>query len=477
MCTGNDCNSLTQFQHCYVNNTDYKPKPSTLEHADQSTICNKFDDKCFTLISEDNTIVKDCLHGYAEHHNLTIDFLKKYNKSSYDVCSTNLCNSQTIRPTYCIQCDSNVDENCDSKPLEYETECPLEVNASGCFHRFDGQNTQRGCIGDLDEKLRCESDSDECKKCMGNACNSRIQFQTCITDNLRPDDEPMQSKLCKRYTDDCFIHLANDTLRRGCRIDVMELPEIGIDLESDCKNSSICEVCSEKNDCNDREITNEQCIECKTINNGLCAMQPNLVQPTNCPLALRKQGCYLMQERLLRFQRGCIAHLDDDDRDNCSHGNSTCKMCVGNKCNAKQRFQTCYECASPNNGGLCLDSPALTHKIACAEYWGHCYTIVTKDVVRRGCAGDETIPTIGKCKKHPSHCKHCKDNQLCNIETVKPITCISCDSLTDPKCATDAPSDKIKTCSVMSLGPQQCYHYINATSQQHIRGNYDYFMA
>lgn len=472
-CTGNDCNSMTQFQRCNLNNTNNDAILSTWKHKIRSKICTKFDDKCFTLVSEDNSIVKDCLNDYAVRHNVSIDFLEKYNKSLYDVCTTRLCNNQTIRSMYCFECDSSTDENCDSTPLESAVDCPLEINFSGCFHRFDGQNTQRGCIINLDEELRptCESDSNECKKCIDNECNSRLYFQRCITDNMKVDNAPKESKLCKRYSDECFIHLKNDIVRRGCKSDIIEAPDIGIDLKTDCKNSTICELCSKRNNCNDRKVTNELCIACESDTEDFCASAPEMLDPKECPLALKKQGCYLIQETAERVQRGCLAHMNAIDRSKCISGNGTCKICVGDKCNQKTTFQTCYACTSVADGDKCLSSPQLSHKITCSRYLGHCYTMVTNGLTARGCTGDMTVPTIETCNRNPENCKHCSGNEPCNDKTVNAITCVHCDSSFDATCATNQTFDAIKSCSVSNLQPQQCYHFINQTSKQHMRGN------
>lgn len=470
-CVGNECNSMTQFQRCYLNSTDSDADVSTLKQKKRTKICKKFDDKCFTLISEENAIIKDCLYDYAERRNISIDFLEKYNKSSYDVCPTQLCNNQTIRPMYCIECDSSAGENCNSLPLDSATNCPLEIHSSGCFHHIDGQNTKRGCIANLNQELRskCESDSDECKKCVGNECNSRLYFQRCITENLNPDDTSKQSKFCKRYSDECFIHLADEIVRRGCASDASELPDI--DLESDCMNRTICELCSSVNNCNDRIVTNELCIDCESEGvDGICAESPHLYDPIKCPLTLKKQGCYLIQEELIRIQRGCIAHLNMIDRNHCVRGNRTCKMCLGNKCNEKATFQSCYTCASSTDGDRCLNSPELSNKITCSKYLGHCYTMVTNGLVARGCTGDMIMPNVEHCKENPNNCKHCSADSLCNRDTVEPITCVHCDSLFDPTCATNETFDAITACSISNLQPQQCYHYINKTSQQHKRG-------
>lgn len=474
-CAGNDCNSMKQFQSCHLNNTDNGEGLTTLRASNDdndkgTTICKKFDDKCFTLIAEKDVIVKDCLHDYAENKNISVDFLKKYKKSSYDVCSTPLCNNQEIRPMHCIACDSTKDKNCNSMPLAKAKQCPLEINLSGCFHRTDGQNTQRGCIAELNKEMRihCESDGNECKKCVGNECNSRLFFQKCITEKLKLDD-PKISKLCKRYTDECFIHVANSTdVRRGCKSDVIESPEKEIDLEADCRNATICEICSTKNDCNNREVMNEQCIDCRSKIIGICACPPHAMEPEKCPLALQKQGCYLMRNTV-EIQRGCVSHLNMVDRNNCSPGNNTCKMCFGDQCNRKANFQTCYSCTSENDNEQCIDSPKNSTEITCSNYMDHCYTAVRNDAVIRGCTGDKIVPSVDKCIADSENCKHCSDDKPCNTQTIEPITCVSCDSLVDPTCATNVTFESSKLCPAY-LHTQRCYHFINKTSAQHIRG-------
>lgn len=485
-CAGNDCNSMTQFQSCYYNNTDNEAADSTVaavapqdsNNVNGTRVCKKFDDKCFTLISKNDVIVKDCLYGYAESNNISVDFLKKYDKSLYDVCSTPLCNKQEIRPMYCIACDSTKDKNCNSLPLAQAKKCPLEMTWSGCFHRTDGQNTQRGCIAELKKEMRitCESDSNECKKCTENVCNSRLFFQKCVTENLKVNGSKKGSKLCRRYSDECFIHVTvdNEIVRRGCKREVIESPEKEIDLEKDCKNSTICELCSTKIDCNNREVVNELCIDCKSKRMDTCSNAPNKLKPTKCPLTLKKQGCYLMHENLEKVQRGCISHLDKDDRNNCSPGNSTCKMCLGDECNAKPTFQTCYSCTSETDRHKCINSPKLAEKIICSNYMDHCYTTVKSGCVIRGCTGDKIVPSVQKCSENSEICKHCSADGPCNIQTFKPITCVTCNSSIDPTCATNVTFETTKLCSAY-LDTQRCYHFINKTTAQHIRGKLTIF--
>lgn len=467
---------MKQFQSCYYNNTaaESSSTASLASNDDQNkgtTVCKKFDDKCFTLITEKDVIVKECLFDYAEERNISVDFLKKYKKSSYDTCSTPLCNNLEIRPMHCIACDSTKDKNCNTMPLAKAIKCPLEINFSGCYHRTDGQNTQRGCIAELNEemKLNCKSDSDECKKCVGNECNSRLFFQKCITENSKSDD-PKISKLCKRYSDECFIHVDNSSVvRKGCKSDVLESPEKEIDLEADCRNATKCEICSSKNDCNSRTVWNELCIDCRSKISGTCADPHKLnPRPKKCPLALKAQGCYLMRNSDT-VQRGCASHLDKHDRNNCSAGNDTCKICFGDECNLKKEFQTCYSCKSANEKDKCIDSPEESKQITCPNYMDHCYTAVRNEAVMRGCTGDKVVPSIDKCTDDSENCKHCSADGPCNTEKIQPITCITCDSLVDPTCATNVTFDSIKICPAY-LHTQRCYHFINKTSAQHIRG-------
>ena len=47
-------------------------------------------------------------------------------------------------------------------------------------------------------------------------------------------------------------------------------------------------------------------------------------------------------------QRGCVASLKSNAAllQNCLNGDTTCKICKGERCNSRTEFQTCYTCNS-----------------------------------------------------------------------------------------------------------------------------------
>lgn len=469
-CSGENCNTMTTFQSCYFNNTEVEPTLPT-SNGSQMKVCKKYDDKCFTLITEDKGIViKDCLHEYAEKEKLPIDFLNKFKESSYHVCSSPLCNDQEIRPTHCIACDSAVDKTCILSFLAERIKCPLEINPSGCYHNYDGKYTRRGCIAYLDKEKResCESDSDTCKKCMGNECNWRAYLRKCMAVNMKLINED-ESKICKRYEDECFIHVANEIVRRGCTSDFIESPVEGIDFESDCRNDTICEKCDESL-CNDKQINNERCVECNSKYDRLCAHFPSNAPIKKCTLTLKKFGCYLWQAEELVAQRGCISELERDDRYECDRSRSTCKKCFGDKCNLKVNFQKCYVCDSVVDGEDCLTSPRSIGDETCPNYTDHCYMKVVDGRVKRGCVGDKTVPSVDICDENPETCEHCSAENPCNNKPIWLTTCISCNSKADKTCATNSTYDQIEMCPITSIHPQKCYHYIDEKTGQHKRG-------
>lgn len=470
-CFGNDCNRMTEFRSCYVNSNDLSTELVKLSQI-YTKICRKFDDKCFSFVTEENAIIKDCLTDYTEHNCDSIELITKSNNSShYKECSGTLCNFEEIEPLWCVGCDSRDDPNCLNAEMATRIKCPLEVMSSGCYHHIDGEHVKRGCMADLDKKERklCESDSDRCKKCFGRECNSRQSFQKCITTNQDENATDHKSKICRRYGDECFIHVSNEIIRKGCMSDIIETPPIvdGIDA-ADCENDEICVKCSLEDDCNSREIAHERCVVCSSENQKNCANFPvDMIQ--KCPLVVKEMGCYLKIGD--NTERGCLSRLNFEQREDCREGNANCKVCYGNGCNEKPTFQECYVCNSKTDGVVnCWSSPWLFDQKRCPNYLDSCYTQAKDGVVIRNCTGDELIPNAEKCEKNSKHCMHCDNKGGCNDNVITQETCISCKSADDPTCATNSTFETLENCP-LSVQAQQCFHSINENNGEHIRGN------
>lgn len=465
---GKNCNSMTEFRSCYVADGD---EPST-KNPKKTKICKKFDDKCFSLVTEKETIIKDCLSEYTEKNNLPFDFYtKNYNASIYRECSSTYCNDDDIKPFECIECDTRRNETCFGTAFAKRITCPFELVPSGCYHHHEGNDVYRGCIAHLDMEKRklCESDGDTCKKCVENekrGCNWLPFFQTCITTYPQNVNE---SKTCKRYTDQCFIHVHNETIRRGCISDIIESTNdgIGIDIK-DCDNDEVCEKCRLREDCNNREITHENCIVCSSSTNKECSYYTEGLA-AQCPLTVKHLGCYLKSDEKYNVDRGCMSELIPRRRKYCRARNDICKMCMGDNCNKKRNFQRCYECDSLVDGEYCLRSAYQLKDKLCPNYLDHCYVQAINGRIKRNCTGDDTIPTIEKCEQNSKHCKHCDYMRGCNDQEFKKVTCISCNSTIDPECATNTTFSTYETCP-LSVNQNKCYHMINATTGEHTRG-------
>lgn len=477
-------------------------------------ICKNYEDDCFSLVTREDGMVKDCLKDYVERKNLPIDFIStNYDQSVFEVCSTPLCNTQTVdvdvdvdadtKPDSdansnansgantdndgndkgspdtkvneafsCFACDSNEDQTCCDNPKNLK-ECSAESKTMACYHFIDGDHVKRGCLEDLkneEEQKSCASNSDKCKHCSETECNKKSSFQSCLTTD-RQNITNYAPKICNRYLDECFIHLSNEEVRRGCLIDFIDWPVEGIDIKADCENKDMCEKCTDKNNCNDRNIADEYCLVCKSEEGKYCGYFWMKGNSKKCPKTLNPMGCYLANDKEAKTtDRGCVSQLEAEKQIDCQEGKNDCVVCMGNYCNKRTTFQNCYACNSEDSNSYeCMNKPWLTASLTCSNYKDQCYTQYKDGIMKRGCTGDEVIPDPVKCTNDPEHCTLCSDTNACNEDRLYVTTCIYCDSTVDPTCATNTTFTEFKECP-RSLHAQQCYHMIDAASGAHKRG-------
>lgn len=476
-CLSNGCNAKNAFAECIATDGEVSIDYKTTSPSDKkifTKICKAYDDKCFIVVNDSEMVMRDCFNEYLERANVPSNFLSAHSDSLYEVCAEPLCNDHIVKRMHCLTCDSRYDNTCINTTLAERRNCSLELNPSGCYH-FETDHIERGCISDLQPEKRhlCESDSDQCKSCIGNSCNSKQFFQKCIATS-EMDVSVIYSKVCKRYDDKCFIHVRNNTIRRGCVSDLIVSSVDGIDIVGDCENDEICELCTASNNCNDRKVQTENCIVCSS-NDTQCKFYPSIEMSQECPLAMKMMGCYLYQDGGFHAKRGCKSHLDKEEQHNCQRYGSECKTCLGNNCNVKRSFQTCSVCNSYTDGDECIHRSFSFKVKTCPNYLDECYTLIQNGHVYRNCIGDELIPNAEACVNNPKNCKLCSDKSSCNDEDVKALTCVTCDSSTNPLCAANSTglhhfNSMIETCP-MSLQPQTCFHSID-TLGVHKRGKF-----
>lgn len=473
------CNKRQHFAECAVTNGEIEIQLEPKSSERKTQICTDYNDNCLIFLPSQTTVVRNCFNEYVRENHLTANFLsEKYNASKYDVCSTPLCNNFKLEPSKCISCNSLSDNNCFDTTLASRKECPMEVHPSGCYH-IQGNFVERGCLADLDEKKRksCESDSNTCKHCIGNECNSKPLFQKCITTNKTEENDALMgysdlsshSKVCRKYSDACYIVAFNESVRRGCVSDLLESPFQANEPISDCSNDELCEECTNKDNCNNGKIENELCLVCTSETESLCKYYPEDLESQKCPLSLKTMGCYLSMDGS-HVKRGCMSELDTKMRHDCRLDDGTCRSCMGNDCNKKKSFQMCTECDSRVDGASCISTPSKATGRTCPTYFGHCYTLIRNEDVIRNCTGDDNYPNPIDFTVENDF-KLCSDRQNCNDAPIGNLTCISCDSTVDPDCAMDTygATHRTETCT-LSNRPPTCYHWIDING--HKRGKH-----
>lgn len=361
--------------------------------------CNNSTDRCFTGIHNE-LIERGCLEEYMKAEHLSADSMAERFSELYRPCDGTLCNDDVILTEQCFESDATQLADKSIKPNLKK--CRLKRSPMGCYHVSD-QNDDiiaRGCISDLkdDERQQLQKNNNQnsYKECFTSGCNEKPYMQRCIhgsEDVTRPFQSRNGWQICTKHDDKCFVHVSGNIVRRGCLDGARTAFSDGAKIIHDCEIGDFCATCTGQMDCNDNIIEAEHCIECDSRNAPLCANEPHLGMSEKCPLAVRPLGCYMSEHESLGIERGCLSHLNDQDRATCGDNKNSpaCKSCGGESCNIRPYFQECFECDMHTNGDNCIESPTLVNLKRCSSYiGGGCYTLVKKGIFKRGCIDDLT---------------------------------------------------------------------------------------
>ncbi|XP_055309596.1 uncharacterized protein LOC129573251 isoform X2 [Sitodiplosis mosellana] len=473
VCMENRCNLRENFVRC---NTNSQIVGETIIGSDAKT-CEEYNDKCFLHITEDS-VTRGCLLEYVKANNLTdTSYENQFDPALFRTCSTTMCNGNVIETESCISCDSE-DPSCRSNASsKMSKKCKLSPELMGCYHYEQNDEIKRGCISEIEDdhfRKSCESNSDQCKKCIGNECNSRqTGFQRCV---ITSDDFTRQktnslmfdSKICSDYMDECYTHVADNSVQRGCLSDGAELSIDGVDILSDCKDPDICEKCSGAANCNNKEILNEFCTVCNSESHPFCKEAPNHLMRARCPLSIRPFGCYMYKNGIDFVGRDCMS-TDSQLRKWCKTESDSCKYCFGDECNKKRYFEQCHYCNSNQDGVNCKTKPWAIPLKTCKHYMDECYTHVNDDgVVTRGCFSEFESDNDNCTDKDT--CLRCTGENACNDTPIKTESCISCDSSKNPNCRWNVTLENAKVCPQKTIRPLGCFHFINESDEYTKRG-------
>ncbi|KAJ6648787.1 hypothetical protein Bhyg_04018 [Pseudolycoriella hygida] len=456
-CIGDDCNAKIDFQECKVCNSTQNVDCIRSTHYIGSTVCRNYLDECFVHVDDNNVILRGCLQ-----QNPTLES----DCRDPDICEScddrANCNDKIVDGEFCMTCDSTVDPNCVSNlNVSMRTQCNLAVTRMGCYLFDDGgEIIKRGCLSDIhpDEVTMCRQEGQFCKTCMGNDCNTKPAFQECKVCNSSQNVDCIRSThyinsvTCRDYLDECFVHVQGNITTRGC---LKQTPS----LTTECQNRDICQVCDDRDDCNDKIVDGEFCITCDSQVDPNCRNNLNVTMRTQCSLSVEPMGCYLYDDGGDIIKRGCLSDLIAYEVAMCRQQGQFCKTCLGNDCNTKLTFQRCQSCNSSSNVN-CIRSGGTVGEITCRDYMDTCYVHVRNDIVTRGCVAQPSTPTEvqTECRRTNSDfCETCIANN-CNDLLIDGEFCLTCDSQVNPLCR-DTLNHTMRTQCNLGVRRLGCYRY------------------
>lgn len=182
--------------------------------------------------------------------------------------------------------------------LSVQTTFILTINFF--FYLNLGGIIKRGCLSSLltYEVTECRLEGQFCKTCTGNNCNAKVNFETCRVCNSSSNVNCIRSAgsvssvTCRNYLDTCFVHVEDNTVIRGC-LSEQTAPVI---QQCSATNSDLCETCTGTNNCNNKLIDSEFCMECDSTDDPNCRTSLNHTMRVQCNLAVRQLGCYLFDD-------------------------------------------------------------------------------------------------------------------------------------------------------------------------------------
>lgn len=456
-CTGRYCNQKIDFQKCHTCNSTTSPGCIRSGNAAQSVTCKHYTDECFVHTVND-IVIRGCLHDTE----LVVQTDCLENNDFCEKCATaSNCNDKIVDGEFCLTCSSEDDPNCrDKVDFQMRTQCKLSVRQRGCYRYDDGGGIiKRGCVSDIHEGevAMCRKQEQFCKTCLGNDCNAKVNFQTCHVCNSSSSVNCIRSPhvfptiTCQLYLDDCYSHVQNDIVTRGC------LSQAGTPVKSDCADdeSDLCDKCSTA-DCNKKLIDGEFCLTCDSEIDSNCRNKVDYKMRKQCSLAVKPRGCYRYHDGGDIVKRGCVSDIHPGEVAMCRKQEQFCKTCLGNDCNEKVEFTNCIACTSNSSVG-CIRSPNSFQSVLCRNYLDECFNYVENDIVVRGCWLQSTETIQKSCTENSDFCDLCSSPN-CNNKIVDGEFCLSCDSEVNDDCRENL-NHTLRVQCKLAVRKRGCYRY------------------
>lgn len=125
---------------CFKCNSGNDMNCLTLTAPTNASLCAPFESSytnyCFIRVINES-VTRGCLLEHAD----VINDCNSWDSTSCEECLGDECNKRAIIPEFCIQCDSKIDSNCTTNPVDsMKQQCSLTLKPAGCYRKIvDGK--------------------------------------------------------------------------------------------------------------------------------------------------------------------------------------------------------------------------------------------------------------------------------------------------------------------------------------------------
>lgn len=310
-CSSDNCNSGETITSCFTCQSNGVDGHCVTDLSNVSVnACPKYGDKCYTRISNGNQYQRGCL---SEASDIVAKACDSKMMGKCEVCGDSKCNDHTATD-HCVSCNSAHDAKCRQQPTEVGSvqhcsmKSPLDSSQpAGCYLKYNGDDTIRGCAEDLDgsDLHECSSTSSAtCQICNGHRCNERASFrQSCykctsaVLNSCLDLSEPTLAAKCWNYTDSCLVGVdASGLTHRAC----------GHDTQAKLDFPHGYKICHGEQ-CNDFVYPKGRlrCLQCKD-----CAKTFDRNHDLGiCEVYSTSNRCYTLKEGSLSYHSLCYRRL------------------------------------------------------------------------------------------------------------------------------------------------------------------------
>ncbi|XP_050076166.1 uncharacterized protein LOC126563563 [Anopheles maculipalpis] len=330
----------------------------------------------------------------------------------------------------CVQCDNADSCNTDATSSVY---CDNVEDVCVTMRRANG-NVMKSCKNTMlsADLAYCLSNPSQCNYCGKKLCNS-VAFSASAATKICYQCEGSEclkssAKLvsCQLTDEDCYSKFSGfNPTQRGCTRELTRT-EMANCIEPECV------ICSES-ECNLVSRADHRCGYCSTIQDSSCiAPATGALSIVQCPAPstdVSDAQCYTKIIGGLVTERGCISGASD--LLGCATDGRNCATC-----NIESDGEACNSGLFPSDRRRC--TIGTTANAYCPNPWDDCVQLLQSGTRKRTCRSSLTELEQSFCTNNTNRCHFCSTDN-CNAAEINfnYIECLSCDSSTDSRCATN----------------------------------------